>query len=77
MKTGAKKEDNLIALLSSKFLPYWPLFLVLLIISVGCAMIYLQYATPREFHQLTPSQEDSLVNWLDKMAKNNAADVSK
>ncbi|WP_276372794.1 polysaccharide biosynthesis tyrosine autokinase [Chryseolinea sp. H1M3-3] len=46
MKTSAKKEDNLIIILINKFLPYWPLFLVLLVICLIVARVYLQYTTP-------------------------------
>jgi tyrosine-protein kinase Etk/Wzc len=30
----------------SRYIPYWPLFLVLLVICLGCAKLYLRYTTP-------------------------------
>lgn len=42
----AKTENNLIIQLRDKFLPYWPLFIILLIVFLFGAWIYLKYATP-------------------------------
>ena len=35
-----------IAAILSRYLPYWPLFLVLMILSVIGALVFLRYATP-------------------------------
>ena len=44
-KTEEKKE-NLSQVLVSKFLPYWPLFIIFSVLSVAGAYVYLHYATP-------------------------------
>jgi tyrosine-protein kinase Etk/Wzc len=41
-----EKEDNLTQQMLSKYLPYWPLFLLALLLAVGSAYAYLKYATP-------------------------------
>ena len=42
----AGMEGNLFSFLSYRYFPYWPLFLVLVIIGIGGAWGYLQYTTP-------------------------------
>lgn len=39
-------EDNLIQQMVSKYLPYWPIFLVVSLIAVGLAYTYLHFAVP-------------------------------
>jgi len=39
-------EENLIQQVVSKYVPYWPMFLAALIISVGIAYVYLHYTIP-------------------------------
>src|SRR5678815_3981755 len=39
-------EDNLIQQLVSKYLPYWPLFLLALLLGSGIAFTYLRYTIP-------------------------------
>jgi tyrosine-protein kinase Etk/Wzc len=39
-------EENLIQQMVSKYVPYWPMFLAALIISVGIAYVYLHYTIP-------------------------------
>jgi tyrosine-protein kinase Etk/Wzc len=46
MKAGMKKEDSLIIQIWNKFFPYWPLFVILVVISIVGAWTYLKYATP-------------------------------
>lgn len=47
VNTKSTNDDNLIASLVFKFLPFWPLFVILLIASVAGAWAYLNYyATP-------------------------------
>ncbi|GEO11233.1 GumC family protein [Segetibacter aerophilus] len=48
MNSNYKTETNesLIAQVSSKFFPYWPVFLILLTISLAAAYVYLQIVTP-------------------------------
>jgi tyrosine-protein kinase Etk/Wzc len=40
------KEGNIVSFILFRYLPYWPLFIVLFIIGLGAAWGYLQYATP-------------------------------
>src|SRR5919107_27539 len=41
-----QKENNLILVLLSKFFPYWPLFIILLLISLITATLYIKRSTP-------------------------------
>jgi capsular exopolysaccharide synthesis family protein len=41
-----EKETNLVQQFASKYVPYWPLFLVAIIIGIAIAYIYLRYSTP-------------------------------
>ena len=41
-----EKEDNLLHQFVSKYLPYWPLFLLSIIIGIGLAFVYLRYTIP-------------------------------
>ncbi len=41
-----ERENNIVQQLVAKYLTYWPLFIVLLIVSLFGAFIYLRYATP-------------------------------
>jgi tyrosine-protein kinase Etk/Wzc len=45
-KMAEENEESLIQQLASKYLPYWPMFLLALIVAVGIAFAYLLYATP-------------------------------
>jgi len=45
-KKGQVEEDNFFYEIMFRFLPYWPLFLVLFVISIILAGAYLLYATP-------------------------------
>ncbi len=40
------KEDNILKQFTSKYVPYWPLFLFAIIIAVGIAYTYIHYSTP-------------------------------
>ncbi len=53
MKVVTKKEDNLVLQLWNKFVPFWPLFLVLIVIFLAGAWAYLQYKAP--LYQATAS----------------------
>lgn len=44
--TSVNKESNLLSLLLFRFLPYWPLFALLLVVCGTGAWAYLRYATP-------------------------------
>ena len=46
-KTPIKQEDNLFIQMVSRYIFYWPLFLILLSIFITGAYIYLRYATPK------------------------------
>ncbi len=45
-KRKEERKETFSQLLVSKFLPYWPLFLVLAVLSVAGAYVFLRYATP-------------------------------
>ncbi len=44
--TAEEKESNIGQQLVSKYLTYWPLFVVFIILSIAAAFVYLRYATP-------------------------------
>ncbi len=45
-KRTEESSENFSQMLVSKFLPYWPLFLLFAVLSVAAAYVYLRYATP-------------------------------
>src|SRR5665647_1109075 len=45
-KMAEENEEGLMQQLASKYIPYWPLFLLSLIIAAGMAFVYLRYTTP-------------------------------
>lgn len=40
------EEENLFAELGQRYIPYWPLFVLLIAISIGAAFIYLKFSPP-------------------------------
>ena len=44
--TKEQHSSNLLSQAIFRFTPYWPLFLLLVILGIGCAWAYLKYATP-------------------------------
>lgn len=40
------KEGNIVSFILFRYLPYWPLFLVLLVLGIAAAWGYIQYTTP-------------------------------
>ena len=44
--TEKKAQDESVAGLASRFLPYWPLLFILIPVCIACAWIYLQYKAP-------------------------------
>lgn len=46
-KASIKKEDSSILQMVSTYLPYWPLFVIFLLLSVGSAILYLQVTVPK------------------------------
>ncbi|RYY56149.1 MAG: capsular biosynthesis protein, partial [Chitinophagaceae bacterium] len=42
----SEEEESVFRGIINKFLPYWPLLLGLIVISVACGWVYLKYATP-------------------------------
>ncbi len=44
--TGEQPEENLMQQLISKYLPYWPVFLLTILIAGGIAYTYIHFATP-------------------------------
>jgi tyrosine-protein kinase Etk/Wzc len=45
-KNNQPNNNNLFSLLTFRFIPYWPLLLVLVIFSLAAALAYLHFATP-------------------------------
>lgn len=45
-KKTVEHKENFSQMLVSKFLPYWPLFIIFAVLSVAGAFVYLRYATP-------------------------------
>src|SRR6185437_5413436 len=43
---GQDTDESLLQQLISKYLPYWPIFLIALIVGTGVAYAYISYATP-------------------------------
>ena len=46
-KGSIKKEDNSILQMVSTYLPYWPLFVIFLLLSIGSAILYLKLTVPK------------------------------
>jgi len=70
------KEDNFMQQFASKYVPYWPLFLLAIIVAIGIAYAYIRYATP--IYQATATviikdekkgnEESKLVESLDQIS---------
>jgi capsular exopolysaccharide synthesis family protein len=45
-KSGIQQEGNIVQQLLFRYLPYWPLFLVMLLLGVATAYLYIRYAVP-------------------------------
>lgn len=45
-RTNEEKEDNMMQQFVSKYLPYWPLFVLSTLLAILAAYTYLRYATP-------------------------------
>lgn len=45
-RTNEEKEENMMQQFVSKYLPYWPLFVLSALLAILSAYIYLRYATP-------------------------------
>ncbi|MEP6626323.1 MAG: polysaccharide biosynthesis tyrosine autokinase [Ginsengibacter sp.] len=45
-KIREERDDNMMQQFVSKYVPYWPLFLLSIVIAVGIAYTYLRYTTP-------------------------------
>ncbi|HQW85181.1 MAG TPA: Wzz/FepE/Etk N-terminal domain-containing protein, partial [Ferruginibacter sp.] len=41
-----EKESNMVGDLLAKYIPYWPLFILVSALAIGAAYVYLRYATP-------------------------------
>lgn len=71
-----EKQDNLMHQIASKYVPYWPLFLIAIAIAVALAHIYLKYTAPT--YQATATiiikdekkgnEESKLVESLDQIS---------
>ena len=70
------KDENFMQQFASKYVPYWPLFVLSVIVAVAVAYIYLRYATP--IYQATATviikdekkgnEESKLVESLDQIS---------
>jgi len=70
------REENMVEQFVSKYLPYWPLFLLSILVAVGIAHTYLRYTTP--IYQATATiiikddkkgnEESKLVESLDQIS---------
>ena len=45
-KDPQEKEESFVEQLISKYLPYWPLFVVAIIVALGVGYAYLRYTIP-------------------------------
>lgn len=45
-KSGMQQDGNIVQQLLFRYLPYWPLFIVMLILGVAAAFVYIRYAVP-------------------------------
>ncbi len=45
-KSGVQQDGNIVQQLLFRYLPYWPLFIVMLILGVATAYVYIRYAIP-------------------------------
>ena len=54
-----EREVNIFQQITAKFLPYWPLLILFILLSLSAAYIYLRYATPMfEAHASIIIKED-------------------
>ncbi|MEO8822360.1 MAG: polysaccharide biosynthesis tyrosine autokinase [Ginsengibacter sp.] len=75
-KNSEGKEENLMQQFASKYIPYWPLFLLAVVIGAGVAYVYLRYTTP--IYQATATliikdekkgnEESKIVESLDQIS---------
>ncbi|MEO9022646.1 MAG: polysaccharide biosynthesis tyrosine autokinase [Ginsengibacter sp.] len=71
-----EREESMVQQFVSKYLPYWPLFLLSIAIAIGIAYVYLRYSTP--IYQATATiiikddkkgnEESKLVESLDQIS---------
>jgi capsular exopolysaccharide synthesis family protein len=45
-KSGMQQDGNIVQQLLFRYLPYWPLFVVMLILGISTAYVYIRYAVP-------------------------------
>ena len=45
-KSGIQQDGNIVQQMLFRYLPYWPLFVVMLILGVAAAYLYIRYAVP-------------------------------
>ena len=75
-KNNGEKEENMVQQFASKYLPYWPLFLLTIVLGLAAAYVYLRYATP--IYQATATliikdekkgnEESKIVESLDQIS---------
>ena len=71
-----EKETNFVQQFASKYIPYWPLFLIAILIGLVAAHIYLRYTTPMYQAAATliikdekkGNEESKLVESLDQIS---------
>lgn len=76
IRMNEDKESNFLQQIASKYVPYWPLFLLAIAIAVAIAYTYIKYATP--IYQATATviikdekkgnEESKLVESLDQIS---------
>jgi len=75
-KIKEEREENMMQQIASKYLPYWPMFILAIIIAIALGYIYLRYTTP--LYQATATiiikddrkgnEESKLVESLDQIS---------
>ena len=65
-KAPLQKEDNMVSQMLSKYITYWPAFLIFMILAVAGAYVYLRYATPMYEATATLIIKDEKKGYEDK-----------
>src|ERR1700712_1066845 len=65
-KAPLQKEENLVTQMLSKYITYWPVFLIFMVLAVAGAYVYLRYATPMYEATATLIIKDEKKGYEDK-----------
>lgn len=65
-KAPAQKEENLVTQMLSKYITYWPAFLIFSVLAITGAYVYLRYATPMYEATATLIIKDEKKGYEDK-----------